>query len=202
MTLCPSFYLFLSPLASSVLRGYTLSYCLAQFVRMHTHVPESSNAKNISFYIVNDFVILVDNGSTIEYLPVTQQGFWKSAFRILQQTFLLLQILLMKLYCSLFSTHLIIIDKNAEPLLLSTFRDFYLHAFVAKLSSRAIHSALNSSPESTSPRSNSRSDSSRSDKASSHVCSTGGATFCSSIGAISFSANYFRLLAVSERPWR
>ena len=168
---------------------------------MHTHVPESSNAKNISFYIVNDFVILVDNGSTIEYLPVTQQGFWKSAFRILQQTFLLLQILLMKLYCSLFSTHLIIIDKNAEPLLLSTFRDFYLHAFVAKLSSRAIHSALNSSPESTSPHSNSLSDSSRSLIASSHVWDTGGTGVSFFIGSIRRSASHLRLLAVKERPW-
>ena len=35
------------------------------------------------------------------------------------------------------SAHLIIINKDAKPLLTGTFRDFYLHDFVAKLSSRA-----------------------------------------------------------------
>lgn len=88
---------------------------------MHTHIPECCNTNDITSYIIDKFVIVIDNSSAIKNLPVTQQRFRKATLRIFQQTCLLLQILLMKSEGSPLPTHLIIVHKYAEPLVLSTF---------------------------------------------------------------------------------
>ena len=55
----------LDPLSAhrqSVLKSYTfILNRLAQFVRMHTHIPESSNTQDVALNIIYQFIVIVDN---------------------------------------------------------------------------------------------------------------------------------------------
>lgn len=56
-------------LSQSDRHGVTL-YRLFQFFWIHAHVPEGCNAEGIARNIIDDLVIVVDNGSAITYLSV------------------------------------------------------------------------------------------------------------------------------------
>ena len=112
-------------------------YSLAKVVWVHPHIPESCYTEHITLYVIDHFVIVVNDNGTIMNFPITQQKLWSATLRKLQQTFLFLQILLMKICSGFISSHLIIIDENTQPLTLSTFRDLYSHYCASKLSSNA-----------------------------------------------------------------
>ena len=65
------YYFISKPIGICDFKGYTLLYSLTQFVRMHTHIPKGCDAQNITFYVIDHFVIVVDNKGAIWYFPVT-----------------------------------------------------------------------------------------------------------------------------------
>ena len=71
MLICLCFTSLSQPIGIISFRGFdNMLYRFFKSVRMHAHVPKSSNAEDVTFHIVNNFVIVVDDGSTITYLPV------------------------------------------------------------------------------------------------------------------------------------
>ena len=61
---------FSQPIGICVLRVIHYLYCLFQFLRTHSHIPEGSNTKSVARYIIDDFVIVIDDRGTITYLSV------------------------------------------------------------------------------------------------------------------------------------
>ena len=61
---------FSQPIGICVLRVIHYLYCLFQFLRTHSHIPEGSNTKSVARYIIDDLVIVIDDRGTITYLSV------------------------------------------------------------------------------------------------------------------------------------
>ena len=70
------FIYFSQPIGICGFKGSTylpyILYCHFKFIRIHAHVPECGNAKDVTFHVVNNLVIVVDDRSTIMYLSIGQ----------------------------------------------------------------------------------------------------------------------------------
>ena len=86
---------------------------------MHTHIPQSGYSQSITPDIIDQFMIPADNGCTIWYIPVLQQGLWETYLRIFPQCFDFFVYLVGKICRCLFTVMLKVIVNGTTDMLYS-----------------------------------------------------------------------------------